>query len=50
MAKIVYAATSFRMESLKDKICDFIQEQGNFPFHPFNALPMSRYNYKNFKR
>jgi len=50
MAKIIYAATPFRMESLKDKICDFIQEQGHFPLHPFNALPMTRYNYRNFKR
>lgn len=50
MEKIIYAATPFRMENLKEKICDFIQEQGHLPLHPFNTLPMSRYNYENFSR
>jgi hypothetical protein len=50
MKKIIYAATPFRIENLKDRICDFIQEKGHFPLHPFNTLPMSRYNYDNFTR
>ena len=50
MAKIIYAATPFRMEDKKEEICDFIQNQGHFPLHPFNTLPMSRYNYNNFSR
>ena len=50
MVKIIYAVTPFRMENLKDKICDFIQDKGYFPLHPFNTLPMLRYNYNNFTR
>ena len=50
MRKIIYAATPFRIENLKDKICDFIQDKGHFPLHPFNTLPMLRYNYDNFTR
>ncbi len=50
MRKVIYAATPFRMKDLKERICDFIQERGHFPLHPFNALPMSRYRYSNFTR
>ena len=50
MRKFIYAATPFRMENLKEKICDFIQNKGHFPLHPFNTFPMSRYNYDNFTR
>lgn len=39
MRKIIYAATPFRMENLTEKICDFIQDKGHFPLHPFNTLP-----------
>ncbi len=37
MVKIIYAATPFRLEHLKNKICDFIQNKGHFPLHPFNT-------------
>jgi|SRR3989338_7126284 len=50
MAKIIYAATPFRLDSSKGSICDFIQLQGHFPIHPFYALPLDRYNYNNFSR
>ncbi len=46
MGKIIYAATPFRMENQRDKICDFIEEKGNFPLHPLLALPYKRYNYE----
>lgn len=50
MSKIIYAATPFRMQNLADKICDFIEEKGNFPLHPLLAMPYERYNYDRYSR
>ena len=50
MAKIVYAATPFRIEYKAEEICDFIEQQGCFPLHPLLALPYKRYNYDRFSK
>ena len=48
--KKIYASTPFRLANKINEICDFIQVQGHFPIHPFNALPLNRYSYDNFNR
>lgn len=50
MSEIIYAATPFRMESQVGEICDFIEREWKFPFHPLLALPYDRYNYRRFSR
>ncbi|MDD5651497.1 MAG: hypothetical protein PHF86_13965 [Candidatus Nanoarchaeia archaeon] len=50
MSKVIYAATPFRMQYLRDKICNFIESKGNFPLHPLLALPYERFNYERHNR
>lgn len=50
MRKIVYAATPFRLAHRTDHICDFIESQNCIPLHPFNALPLERYNYDRYSK
>ena len=47
--KIIYTATPFRFSDTQiEKICDFVESTGNFPFHPLKAMPLSRYNYNRY--
>ena len=50
MKKIVYAATPFQLADLTNRICDFIESQNCIPLHPFNALPLERYNYDRYSK
>lgn len=49
--KIIYAATPFRFSGeLIEKICDFIEQTGNFPLHPLLTMPLKRYNYQRYSK
>ncbi len=50
MSKVIYAATPFRMEYLRDQICNFIESKGHFPLHPLLTLPYERFNYERHDR
>ena len=47
---IVYCATPFRMERQTKRICDFVEDHGHFPLHPFNAMPLDVYNYGRYDK
>ena len=46
---IIYTATPFRLsDETVERICDYVESCGDFPFHPLKAMPLSRYNYDRY--
>ena len=43
MSKLIYCATPGRLSQYKEAIMDFVTSRGLAPFHPFQALPLERY-------
>lgn len=43
MLQLAYAATPARLKHKIEEIMDYMQEEGQLPFHPFIAFPYERY-------
>ncbi|MBS3056551.1 MAG: hypothetical protein J4473_03905 [Candidatus Aenigmarchaeota archaeon] len=45
MTKLIFCATPSRLENKKESIMDFVTKQGFGPLHPFQALPLKRFEH-----